>query len=127
MHVCVPLGAKYTYEAAKNFALLIASMVRKAHPDFTSLERLPAKRKKKVYIDCFQNNPGQTIAAPYCVRAKPGAPVSMPLEWKEVKKGLHPLDFTIFNALKRIEKKGDLFKALLGKGVRLEDAIRKLR
>jgi bifunctional non-homologous end joining protein LigD len=126
IHVCVPLQAKYSYKEAKYFALLIASIVHHDHPSFTSLERLPAKRRKKVYIDCFQNNPGQTIAAPYCVRAKPGAPVSMPLDWKEMEKGLNPLDFTIFNTLKRVEKKGDLFKAVLGKGAPLKEAIRKL-
>ena len=87
---------------------------------------MPSKRQKKVYIDCFQNNPGQTIAAPYCVRAKPHAPVSMPLEWKEVKDDLNPLEFTMFNALKRIEKKGDLFFPLLKKGVKLKEAMRKL-
>lgn len=69
----------------------------------------------ELYInDCYQNNLGQTIAAPYCVRAKPHAQVSMPLEWKEVKRGLDPLEFTIFNAMDRIEKKGS-FRASLKK------------
>lgn len=125
MHVCVPLGAKYSYEEAKGFALVVAEIVHREN-SFTSLERKPAKRKKKVYIDCYQNNLSQTIAAPYCVRARPGAPVSMPLGWKEVKKGIEPTDFTIFNAKKRVDKMGDIFSGVLGKGANLEAALRKL-
>lgn len=125
MHVCVPLGARYSYEVAKRFALAVAEIVHRGS-GYTSLERLPKKRKGKVYIDCYQNNPGQTIAAPYCVRAKEGAPVSMPLAWKEVKKGIESEDFTIFNAKKRVEKTGDLFAGVLGHGANLEAALKKL-
>lgn len=126
LHIGVPLNARYTYEQAKQFALLIATLVHQRLPRITSLERSPKKRQKKVYIDCFQNNIGQTLAAPYSVRAKPGAPVSTPLEWSEVKKGLNPLDYNLVSTLARLKKKGDILKPLLKKGVDLEKALKRL-
>jgi bifunctional non-homologous end joining protein LigD len=126
LHIYVPLQGRYTYEQAKRFSELIALLVHRRLPQITSLERSPKKRKKRVYIDCYQNNFGQTIATPYSVRAKPGAPVSTPLSWSEVKRGLNPLNYTIFNTLKRLEKKGDLFKPVLQKGIDLKKSVKLL-
>jgi len=120
IHIYIPLGAKYTYEQTKQFAEILAHQGHERLPNLTSVERSPKKRQKRVYIDFLQNNFGQTLAAPYSVRPAPGAPVSTPLEWKEVKKGLDPLDFNIKNTLQRIEKKGDLFAATLGRGINIE-------
>ena len=78
-----------------------------------------------MYLDFLQNRPGATIAGPYSLRPKPGATVSMPLDWKEVKAGLKMQDFKIFNAIERLKRKGDLFKGVLGKGIDLEQAIKK--
>lgn len=127
MHIMVPLEAKYSYEEAKRFSEIIALIVHQKIPEITSLERSPGKRQKKVYIDCYQNNFGQTLAAPYSVRAKPGAPVSTPLEWKEVKKGIDPLDFTLFNTIDRLKKKGDLFKPVLHKGIDLKKTLKEIQ
>ncbi|MNR34975.1 putative ATP-dependent DNA ligase YkoU [compost metagenome] len=76
-----------------------------------------------MYLDFLQNRPHATIAAAYSVRPKPGATVSMPLHWDEVKKGLKMSDFTIFNALERLESEGDIFKPVLGKGIDLKKII----
>lgn len=126
LHIYVPMGAKYTYEQTKQFANLIAILVNHKLPNITSLERHPAKRQKKVYLDYLQNNKGQTLAAPYSVRPKPGATVSTPLEWKEVKKGLSPQDFNIKNIFTRLKKKGDLWKPVLGRGIDLKKALSKI-
>jgi bifunctional non-homologous end joining protein LigD len=123
IHIYVPLKAKYDYDVAKDFAHLIGNIVNGWIPDFTSLERSPSKRKKKVYLDYLQNRKGQTLAAPYSIRPKPGATVSTPLKWEEVKSGLHPSDFTIKNIFKRLEKTGDLFKGVLGAGIDIEKCI----
>jgi bifunctional non-homologous end joining protein LigD len=79
-----------------------------------------------MYIDFLQNRPQATLAAPYSVRPKPGATVSMPLHWDEVKKGLKISDFTIYNAIDRIREMGDIFKPVIGKGVNLGKVIKKL-
>lgn len=125
IHVYIPLGAQYTYEQSKEFARVIATLVNRETPKFTSIERIVKARKGKMYIDFLQNRPQATVAAPYSLRPKPGATVSMPLHWEEVKKGLKMQDFTIFNALERIKSDGDLFKPVLGKGVNLEKVISK--
>ncbi|MGH7889605.1 MAG: non-homologous end-joining DNA ligase, partial [Thermodesulfobacteriota bacterium] len=117
LHVYVPMGKKYTYEQVKDFAHLICSLVQARLPQFTTLERSLKKRgRKHIYLDYLQNRRGQTITATYSLRPRPGAPVSMPLRWKEVRSGLKPSDFNIHNALKRIKKTGDIFSGILGKG-----------
>jgi bifunctional non-homologous end joining protein LigD len=100
--------------------------VHREIPGYTSLERSPSKRKGKIYLDFLQNRSIQTIAAPYSLRPKPGATVSMPLEWDEVKTGLSMKDFTINNAYSRIRNSPDIFKPVLGKGIVLEKVLQKL-
>jgi len=125
MHIYIPLGAKYTYEQSKEFARVIARLVQAQIPKFTSIERVVKNRKGKMYIDFLQNRAQATVSAPYSLRPKPGATVSMPLHWHEVKKGLKMTDFTIFNAIERIKSEGDLFKPVLGKGIDLEKIVEK--
>jgi bifunctional non-homologous end joining protein LigD len=127
LHIYVPMGNKYDYDQVRMFGQLVASMVVDRLPKFTSIERSLKKRGNNIYVDFLQNSRGQTLASAYSVRPKPGATVSTPLEWKEVKKGLHPSDFTILNILKRVEKKGDLFKGALAKGVDLKKVLEKLQ
>lgn len=127
MHVYLPCKKKYKYDEVRDFARILATLVNESLPDITTMERSLSKRKKnQVYIDYLQNSRGQTLASAYSVRPKPGATVSTPLEWKEVKKGLKPSDFTIKNIKKRLDKKGDLFKGVLGKGIDIHKAIKNL-
>ena len=86
-----------------------------------------SNRQGKMYLDFLQNRPGATIAGPYSLRPKPGATVSIPLEWDELKPGLKMQDFHIRNAFARVTEKGDIFKGVLGKGIDLEKAIKKAK
>jgi bifunctional non-homologous end joining protein LigD len=127
LHIYIPMRKKYTYDQVKDFAHIICMLTNELLPDFTSLERNLKKRgNKMIYLDHLQNRKGQTIASVYSLRPKAGATVAMPLEWKEVKKGLDPKDFNIHTALKRIQKKGDLFKGVLGPGIDLAKCLKKL-
>src|SRR5690606_7043249 len=102
-------------------------MVQIKLPKLTTLERSLQKRdKNKIYLDYLQNRRGQTLASVYSLRPKKDATVSMPLAWEEVKSGMNPADFNLFNALERVEEKGDLFKPVLGKGVDILKAIKLL-
>jgi len=125
MHIYIPLNAKYSYDQSQMFAKIIVSIVHKQIPDYTSLERMIANRKGKMYLDFLQNRPGATIAGAYSLRPKVGATVSMPLHWDEVKPGLTMKHFTIFNSIARLHETGDLFKGVLGKGIDLAKTIKK--
>lgn len=126
IHIYVPMQAKYTYEQAKNLAHLIAIEVNKRQPKLTSLERMPDKRKNKIYIDFLQNREGQTLAAPYSVRPTPEASVSTPLHWHEITPSLKPSDFTIKNMPARIKRYGDLWKPVMQKGIDLKRVLKKI-
>ncbi|MDE3183423.1 MAG: DNA ligase D [Bacteroidota bacterium] len=128
MHIYVPAEKKYSYEQVKNFAYLVCMLVNDQLKDLTTLERNLQKRsKKQIYMDYLQNSRGQTIASVYSLRPKPGATVSTPLLWDEVKPGLSPKQFTIYNTLERVKKMGDLFKGVLGKGIDLEKCLKNLQ
>lgn len=127
LHVYIPLGAKYDYEQCRQFAQLVAQMTNELVPDFTTLERSLSKRRKdQLYIDYLQNKKGQTLAAAYSIRPKPGATVSTPLDWKEVKIGLDPHAFNINTIQQRVEKKGDLWAPVLKKGIDMMKALKQL-
>jgi bifunctional non-homologous end joining protein LigD len=119
IHIYIPMGAKYDYDQVKLFAQLIAQLAHARVPNITSVERSPAKRQGKVYLDYLQNRHGQTLAAAYSVRPRPGATVSMPLEWSEVKPGLTPQQFTIHNAHERFNRDAHLWRPVLGSGIDL--------
>lgn len=125
MHIYIPLGAKYTYEQSQLFANIIVKLVHQQIPEFTTLERMISNRQGKMYLDFLQNRPGATIAGVYSLRPKPGATVSMPVTWDEVKPGLTMKHFTIHNAIDRMKETGDLFTGVLGEGIDLAKTIKK--
>lgn len=127
MHIYIPAGKKYTYDQVKDFAYIICMMANEELKGFTTLERNLSKRgNKHIYMDYLQNRKGQTIASVYSLRPKPGATVSTPLLWDEVKAGLSPKQFTIHNTLDRVKKVGDIFKGVLGAGIDLEKCLKNL-
>ncbi|WP_316812361.1 DNA ligase D [Pedobacter heparinus] len=127
IHIYVPLGAKYSYDQSQLFAQVVVKLVHKELPDYTTLERMIANRGGKMYLDFMQNRPGATIAGVYSLRPKPGATVSMPLHWDEVKPGLTMRDFTIHNAPDRLKETGDLFTGVLAEGIDMIAAIGKAK
>jgi bifunctional non-homologous end joining protein LigD len=127
MHVYVPVEPGYSFEETRNFADLISRLAAREEPDLFTAPRTVSKRQKdRVYFDYVQNAGSKTIAAPYVLRAYPGAPVATPLEWNEVVRGLHPLQFHIRNARQRFAEKGDLFDGVLHKPQPLDEALVKL-
>jgi bifunctional non-homologous end joining protein LigD len=126
LHIYIPLNAKYDYNQSKEFARLIVTIVQKRMPRITSIERIVSKRSGKMYLDFLQNRPQATLAAPYSVRPKPGATVSMPLFWDEVKVGLKMSDYTLKNVIPMLKERGDIFRGVLGKGIDMMKALKKL-
>jgi bifunctional non-homologous end joining protein LigD len=126
LHVYVPLGAKYSYDQARSFAEIVATLTQEILPDTTTLERPLNKRKGRIYLDYLQNKRGQTLASVYSLRPVEVASVSTPLLWKEVKHGLSPGQFTLKTLPKRLQQKGDLFGDVLGKGIDMNKCLKKL-
>lgn len=119
IHIGVPMGAKYDFDQVREFAEMACRIVVKKFPATTSVDRSPQRRRKKIYLDFLQNRRGQTLAAPFCVRPHKGAPVSMPLPWEELKKGLKPEQFNIQNAMRLIPKNKLIWDGVLGIGADL--------
>lgn len=128
LHIYVALKPVHTYEEVASFAERVAEMVVEANAEVATIERSLKKRKRRaIYVDHMQNARGKSVVAPYSVRPKPAAPVSAPLEWDEVRrKKIRIQDFTIKNMLRRIERKGDLFKPVLSKRQTLDKALLRL-
>jgi bifunctional non-homologous end joining protein LigD len=95
LHVLVPLGGQLTHAQSRTLGELLARAVERDHPDIATTVRAVGARGGRVYLDYLQNGAGKTIAAPYAVRPRPGAPVSTPLRWSEVDGKLDPARFTI--------------------------------
>lgn len=127
LHIYIPLKAEYPFEQTEAFAELLANIVQDRMPDIISLERSPKKRVGKVYFDYLQNtHGGHSMIAPYSLRGIPYAPVSTPLEWKEVNSKLDPTSFNIHTVPARLKKIGDIFKPVLTKSINLKAILKRL-
>jgi bifunctional non-homologous end joining protein LigD len=104
LHVLVPLGRKLDHAQARTLGELLARALEAEHPDVATTARAIGDRGGRVYLDYLQNGRGKTIAAPYAVRPRPGAPVSTPLRWREVDGRLDPSRFTIRNLPARAKR-----------------------
>jgi bifunctional non-homologous end joining protein LigD len=127
IHIYVPLKPIYDFSQSLDFAQLVAAYAEREKPDAFTVERsLKIRKRDRVYLDCMQNSEGKSVASVYSVREKPGATVSAPLDWPELKKKIRMEDFDIRTMPKRVAKKGDLFADVLKSGNALEGALKKL-
>ncbi len=120
MQVYVPLNTKVTYEQTGPFAKAVAQLLEKQTPkDVVSKMAKVDRRKGKVFVDWSQNHQKKTTIAVYSLRARERPTASIPLHWDEVERTAErrrhreKLRFEIPDALKRIEKEGDLFEPVL--------------
>ena len=95
LHVVVPIEASVSWEHVKGFTNAIAELLARTFPDRFTAKLLKVSRRGKIFIDYLRNSEGATAVAAYSLRAKANAPVSMPIEWKELSKDLR---FAYFNA-----------------------------
>jgi bifunctional non-homologous end joining protein LigD len=109
------------------FGEIFAQLVSAEHPEFVTHERIVAKRRPgRVLIDVTQNSLGRPLAAPYTVRAFPKAPVSAPVEIKELRPTLKPERFNLKNLFGRLNEKGDLWANFWQSRQRIEPALEQL-
>ncbi len=130
MHVVIPLERGISDETAVIAAQIVATRVVARAPRIATVERsVSARPAGAVYVDYLQNIRAKTVAAAYAVRARPGATVSTPLEWKEVESTLDPREFTIETLPERLRRHGDIWGRVMktGNSIRtlLDRAVRK--
>jgi bifunctional non-homologous end joining protein LigD len=126
LHVVVPLSAGKSavrWPVAKNFAHIICAQMAEDSPTKYLDNMSKSKRTGKIFLDYLRNDRMATAVAVLSPRARAGAPVSMPVLWKEVRRGLEPKRFTLRNApaLLRKTKPWDGYAAAARS---LADAIR---
>ncbi|MFV1987400.1 MAG: DNA primase small subunit domain-containing protein [Gemmatimonadota bacterium] len=128
LHVLIPLGGQLEYEQSRALAQLLGKVTVAELPEIATLVRNPTERDGRVYVDYVQNGRGRLVVSPYCVRARPAAPVSAPLRWSEVKSGLTIDRFTIKTMPRRVRSmKKDPMVGVLGAKPDLLGALEELR
>jgi len=128
MQAYIPLNTPTSYAETTPFAKAVAQTLQNAHPELVVSDMKKELRHGKVLVDWSQNSETKTTVCVYSLRAKDRPFVSMPLEWSEVETCLKKKDpslvfFEADAALKRVEKKGDLFAPILTMKQSLKDAL----
>ncbi len=122
-HIVVPLDRTAGVEAVARFADAVAAELVSRDPDHLTQELAKADRGGRMLIDTGRNHYSATFAAPYAVRARPGAPVSAPCTWDEVAGGaVGPRTFTLSTMSARLADAGDLWRDLYDRPASLPDA-----
>lgn len=131
LHVLIPLGRQCTHEQSRLLAELLARVLVEEHPEIATITRAVGARGERVYLDYLQNGHGKLLVSAFSVRPLPGAPVSTPLAWDEVRPGLDPRAYTIATVPARLrglasdplspvlDRRPDLPRALERLGARL--------
>jgi len=107
LHLVLPLQRKASWSEVKDFARAFALSVVEAAPSMFTANPLKRLREGKIFVDYLRNDKGSTAVAPYSVRAREGAPVSIPMPWSEITRKLDPKRFTLRSVPRLISKRSD--------------------
>jgi bifunctional non-homologous end joining protein LigD len=122
-HIVAPLDASAGFGEVARFAHRVGRVMVSRDPDHLTQEFSKADRGGRILIDTGRNAYSATFAAPYAVRAKPGAPVSAPCTWEELERGdAEPQTFTLRTMAARMADAGDLWSDLPQSGQSLRGA-----
>ncbi len=119
LHVYVPLAGRYEFEQVRSVARKLAKRINAEMPKLTSLSQRSASRRNRVYLDYARNSIGQTIVAPYSLRAARAATVSTPLVWPELHTSVQPTRYTIRTVFRRLAH-GDSWRQGIRSGASLK-------
>jgi bifunctional non-homologous end joining protein LigD len=104
LHVVVPLARRATWDQVSAFSRALAEEMQSRDPRHFTVKSARSERAGKVYVDFLRNGPGATAVSPYSTRATPGAPVSTPLDWRELVEGVDPASFDLRTVPRRLER-----------------------
>lgn len=104
VHVIVPLTPQAEWPAAKSFAERFARALAQAEPERFTANLKKAERKGRIFIDYLRNQRGSTAVMPYVARARPGAPVSVPLSWSELRDADNAQLFSVRDAATLLDR-----------------------
>lgn len=104
VHVIVPLTPQAEWPAAKSFAKRFARALAQAEPERFTANLKKAERKGRIFIDYLRNQRGSTAVMPYVARARPGAPVSVPLSWSELRDADNAQLFSVRDAATLLDR-----------------------
>ena len=127
LHVPVPLKRTESFDSVRAFARVLARVVVSQEPGQRTLEQRKNMRRGRLFVDTNRNAYAQTVAPAYAVRARRGAPVSVPLDWSELtRKNLRPDGVTIRTVFDRLAEVGDSWADFWRRGASLNEARQKL-
>ena len=107
VHVVTPIVPGPSWDEARAFAHSVAEAIAQARPDEYTSKMAKAERQSRVFIDFVRNNREATAIAAFSPRAREGAPVSTPVTWDEIARGIDPASLTIRTIPERVARLGD--------------------
>lgn len=119
LHLFVPIEPSFPYEVVNEVLKNLTREFAALHPDLCTLNIRKNQRTDKLFIDIQRNHASQTIIAPYSLRGKQGAPVSMPVDWNAMDQLQSAKEWSIHNAMEQISRYGDAWDGLYSRAVQL--------
>src|SRR5690606_14337220 len=120
VHVCVPIRPGPSWDAVKDFSESIARTLAEEFPDRYVATASKQARRGRIFIDWLRNGRGNTSVASWVLRARPGAPVAMPLRWDELGRSRSGADWPLHRARRRAASlRGDPWERFAGSDQRL--------
>jgi bifunctional non-homologous end joining protein LigD len=127
MHVIAPLDDAATFDQVAALGTRIGALVCRRHPDILTMEFYKKDRRGRLFVDLMRNAIGATLVAPYSLRGKPGAPVSAPIEWRDVEDAALAADGVRLRDLRaRLDRRGDPWRELRARPGSVAEAARAL-
>lgn len=128
LHIVIPIDGSEGFDPVRKFAQTIAEIMVNDHPDLMTVEQRKDKRGNRVFVDTGRNAYGQTMVAPYAIRAHEGAPIATPVELEELDDShLNPRRYNLKNIFRRMSRRKDPWFGIGRTAKSLKDARRYLK
>jgi len=127
LHVVVPLDGSEDFDTARELGQVVAARLAAGDPERLTDEVRKAERGDRVFIDVARNAYGQTAVPPYAVRARPGAPVAVPIEWDELSSVDSAYRYSVANVFRRLAQKQEPWRDMEQRTSSAARALQRMR